>query len=66
MDLNEGTPDRATRMVIGVLLMVVGGSGIMGAGAGVLAIVMGGGAFVSGLTGYCPLYRWMGWTTLRG
>jgi hypothetical protein len=64
MGVNEGKPDRATRIVIGTALMVLGGSGLMGTPAGVFAVLAGLVALVTGLVGYCPLYTRFGWTTV--
>jgi len=63
---NIGVPDRAARIVIGVLLILVSISAFAGhssplAYLGLLGIV----PLVAGITGYCPPYRWLGINTYK-
>jgi hypothetical protein len=56
--INEGTVDRALRVVIGVALLSLTFLGPKSAW-GYLGII----PLVTGLVGFCPLYRVMGITT---
>lgn len=63
---NIGIPDRAARIVIGVLLILVSASAFFGhssplAYLGLLGIV----PLVAGITGYCPPYQWLGINTYK-
>jgi len=62
--MNQGAVDRGVRLNLGLVAMVLGGSGVLGTPAGVVLVVLGGALLVTGLWGYCPLYRWMGWSTV--
>lgn len=53
--VNEAGWDRAVRVVLGVVLMVVGFAVIGGTGGTILGIV-GLIPLVTGLVGFCPLY----------
>ena len=55
---NEAEWDRAVRMLGGVLLLAAGCGWYSNSGAPmVVLIVLGAVLLVSGLMGYCPLYR---------
>ena len=56
MKKNEGTDDRILRVVLGVVLIGLGGVGFLS--------IFGVIALVTGLIGYCPLYNYMGKSTL--
>jgi len=62
MQANEGTVDRVLRVVIGLVLLGVGLSRVGGAGA-VVAVVVGAVLLLTGLIGFCPLYRLFGIST---
>lgn len=63
MEVNEGTIDRAIRLVIGAVLIGVG-LGVMGPG-GIAMAVVGAIPLLTGLSGYCPLYMVFGINTRR-
>ena len=71
MAINEGTWDRVIRVVIGFVLGYVawstwptGASFVSGAGVlTVLSLVIGAMAFVTGLVGWCALYKVFGIST---
>lgn len=65
MNVNIGRADRAARLIVGLLLL---GSPLAWYGPeninawGYIGLV----PFLTGLTGYCPLYAKLGWSTARG
>lgn len=69
---NVGTTERWIRMIGGALAAFVGlflllsgpGSLLLGLAYGVL-LLLGLDFFVTGLTGYCPLYHRLGWSTAQ-
>lgn len=69
---NVGTLERWIRILggglaalVGALLLLAGpGSLLLGLASGLL-VVLGLDLFVTGLTGYCPLYHRLGWSTVR-
>ncbi len=69
---NVGTTERWLRAVgggiaaVGGLGLVLGGPGSFLLGlAYVVLTLLGIDFFVTGLTGYCPLYHQLGWSTIR-
>lgn len=69
---NIGTSERALRVLGGGLAAIIGfvvllpAPGSLGAGVLGVALVLLGFDFVAtGLTGYCPLYHRLGWSTAR-
>jgi len=58
MKRNEGNVDRALRMLLGIVLLLLAASGTIPPWEwiGVLPLL-------TGLAGYCPLYRLLGWST---
>lgn len=69
---NVGTIERSLRVFGGGLAVVIGllillpSPGSVGAGAlGVALVLLGLDFVVTGLTGYCPLYHRLGWSTAR-
>lgn len=69
---NVGTPERWTRVIGGVILAFIGLAYLLAGSGASLALVLGlifillGADFVfTGITGYCPLYNRLGWSTAR-
>jgi hypothetical protein len=59
MKINEGTIDRVIRVMLGVALVYIGytlGGGVWS----VVLYVLGAVAFITGLTGFCLIYRLFG------
>jgi hypothetical protein len=54
--INESGLDRIIRIVLGLVLLYLGFSGIVGGGLGVLVIVLGFIPLLTGVAGWCPLY----------
>jgi hypothetical protein len=64
MQTNESTIDRIIRAVLGVALIVGAlALGIASVG-GIILLVVGGVLAVTAATGFCPLYRVLGWSTV--
>jgi len=53
--MNEASWDRIARVVLGAVLLFLG-FGPVGGGWGVVLIVLGLIALVTGVTGFCPIY----------
>jgi hypothetical protein len=64
MKPNEGTVDRAIRLVIAAVLIGVGLGVVRGPG-GIAMAAVGAIPLATGLTGYCPLYTVFGINTRR-
>lgn len=54
--INESGLDRVIRIVLGLVLLYLGFSGVVGGGLGVLLIVLGFIPLLTGVAGWCPLY----------
>jgi hypothetical protein len=65
MAVNEGSLDRAARMIIGIQLMALGLSGAVRSTAGIVVVLVGALALTTGVMGRCPLYTWFHWSTVR-
>jgi hypothetical protein len=59
MKVNEGTIDRVVRIVVGVVLLYIGIMVVAGVW-GIVLDVIGAIALVTGVTGFCLLYRLFG------
>jgi hypothetical protein len=64
MVANVGYLDRGARLVIGIQMMALGLSGVIGGNVGVALILGGTMLVVTGTAGRCWLYRWLGWSTV--
>ena len=58
MSKNEGTLDRAARILLGVVLLALAATGTLGAWAWVGIVPL-----ATGLLGWCPLYSLIGVNT---
>jgi hypothetical protein len=56
--LNVGNPDRALRVIFGIVLLALAASGTIG-WWGYIGII----ALLSGVAAYCPLYSMLGMST---
>ncbi len=56
MKSNESGLDRVIRVVLGAVLVALNLGGIVTGSWGIVLLVIGGLAFVTGLIGFCPLY----------
>jgi len=68
---NLGTTERILRVLLGGMLAVWALWSLRGSGAliwqllDVALIALGVDFVVTGIRGYCPLYKWLGWSTAR-
>ena len=69
---NVGTSERVVRAgaggllaVLGVALLMSGDASAWSTGLHAAVVALGADFLVTGLTGNCPLYRWLGWSTAR-
>ena len=67
-----GTTERVARAIggsllvaLGLALLVMGGGSLWLVAAKVPLVALGTDFVITGLTGHCPLYRWLGWSTDR-
>jgi len=56
MKSNESGVDRLIRAVLGIVLLALSFGGVVTGGWGIVLLVMGGIALLTGITGFCPLY----------
>lgn len=62
MKTNEGGWDRAVRVAVGAVLLIVG-FGLIGGTAGVIVGIVAFVPLLTGLVGWCPLYSVFGFRT---
>ena len=62
-EINEGTLDRIIRVVIGVALLALAFSGVIGGTWQVVVAVVAFVPLLTGVFGFCPLYRLVGLNT---
>ena len=56
MKANESSVDRIIRVVLGIVLLALSFGGVMSGGWGIVGIVLGAVALLTGVVGFCPLY----------
>ena len=56
MKTNESTLDRIIRVVLGIVLLALYFTGTVTGGLGIVFIVLGAVALITGVVGICPLY----------
>ena len=64
--INEAGWDRIIRVILGVVLLTLAFSNIVTGGLGVVFIIFGIIALVTGLSGICPLYMLLKFRTKKG
>ena len=62
-DPNESGLDRAVRITAGIALLTLGWTGALGGAVGLAFKIVGFGPLLTGLSGWCPLYKAMHFTT---
>ncbi len=65
MTANEGTLDRVVRVVLAVVAAIVGFAVGAGSALGIVLLIVAAGLLVTGLVGFCPLYRVLGLSTAK-
>jgi hypothetical protein len=61
--VNESITDRIIRVVVGAALLALGWGGIVTGGFGLFLKVIGFVPLLTGMVGFCPLYRLFSFTT---
>jgi hypothetical protein len=56
MKTNESNLDRIIRVIVGIALLALYFTGAVAGGLGIVFIVLGAVALLTGLAGFCPLY----------
>jgi hypothetical protein len=62
---NEAAWDRGVRILLGVVLLYLGWSGVVTGAWGNVFRYLGFVPLLTGLVGWCPLYHALGWSTRR-
>jgi len=57
MKINESGLDRIIRVVVGMVLFVLYFTGTVTGGLGIVFLVLGAVALLTGAVGFCPLYK---------
>ncbi|MFZ2125712.1 MAG: DUF2892 domain-containing protein [Candidatus Saccharimonadales bacterium] len=63
--MNESTTDRITRIVLGIILILTGWLIFSNDTIGIILDVLGAIALVTGITGFCMLYKVFGINTKK-
>lgn len=66
MKPNVGMTDKLIRYAVGVTLISLNLSGIIAGTLGVVAVTIALAILLTGITKFCPLYLFLGWTTWHG
>ena len=56
MKFNESGLDRLIRVVLGIVLLALSFGGVVSGGWGIVGLVLGAVALLTGVVGFCPLY----------
>jgi len=56
MKANESGLDRLIRVVLGIALLALNFGGVVTGGFGIVLVVVGALALLTGILGFCPLY----------
>lgn len=62
IEKNEGTLDREIRLGVGILFLLLGGLVFKGLWI-FLSLLVAGILLVTAATGFCPVYKLLGWKT---
>ncbi len=65
MSVNEAGWDRVVRVILGVVLLSLYFMGSVSGTAGIIALIVGLVMLVTGLVGFCPLYKVVGFSTKK-
>jgi hypothetical protein len=63
MTHNVASWDRVLRIVVGGVLLFIGWTEVVRGWPGILLMVVGLVPLLSGVTGWCPIYSWLGLST---
>jgi hypothetical protein len=56
MKINESNLDRIIRVVVGIVFLALYFTGVVTGGLGILIMILGAIALLTGVVGFCPLY----------
>jgi hypothetical protein len=56
MKTNESSLDRIVRVIVGIALFALYFTGVVAGGLGIVLMVVGAVALLTGVVGFCPLY----------
>ena len=56
MKTNESGLDRIIRIIVGIAFVTLYLTGVVSGGVGIVLIILGALALVTGIVGFCPLY----------
>ncbi|MCJ7578240.1 MAG: DUF2892 domain-containing protein [candidate division Zixibacteria bacterium] len=65
MKPNEGTTDRLIRLILGVVLIIIGWPVLGSNTLGIILDIIGVLLLITGITGFCGLYKIFGINTLK-
>jgi hypothetical protein len=65
MKPNEGTTDRIIRLILGVVLILIGWPVLGNNTLGIVFDVIGVILLITGITGFCAIYRVLGINTIK-
>jgi hypothetical protein len=65
MKPNEGTTDRLIRLILGVVLIIIGWPVLGNNTLGIILDIIGVILLITGITGFCGLYKIFGINTLK-
>lgn len=65
MKPNEGTTDRMVRLILGVVLIIIGWPVLGNNTLGIILDIIGLILLITGITGFCGLYKIFGINTLK-
>jgi uncharacterized membrane protein YuzA (DUF378 family) len=63
--MNESNMDRVIRVVVGLALLALGWTGMVGGGLGLVFKILGFIPLLTGIVGFCPLYAIFKFKTLK-
>lgn len=66
MKTNESGLDRIIRIVLGIVLLGLYLLGYAGGGLGIVFVILGAIALITGIIGFCPLYSLLKFSTKKG
>lgn len=64
-EVNEGGVDRGVRVTLGIAMILIGFTGVVGGTLGTVLGILGFVLLITGMMGWCPLYAVMGVKTCR-
>jgi hypothetical protein len=65
MKPNEGTTDRIIRLILGIVLILIGWPVLGNNTLGIVFDVIGVILLITGITGFCAIYRVLGINTIK-